>query len=246
MHRRPSDRRARTASQPRATTAKADALDERGTAGGAPPRRITAASTRMRPSTGSRAVSHDRRRCRCASEVAATDPGDQPEQPGQDEQRTVTVDGRQRGQQVLPARRAPGQSVGAASGARGRRPCPSPSAGDRSAEHEEHDGEQEHRGDERPAGARTGGSPRAASTAPSIPDHQEAPAGEGGGQAAERDARQHQHEHQVTTEWVSGTSRGRGRERVWVSTWLIAGSRGAGRRGLPWRRGAGRGGRRSR
>ena len=187
-----------------------------------------------------------------------SEPGDQPEQPRQHEQRTVAVDGRQRGEQVLPAEERLVDEPGERRAAGERRRCRPPSAG-----------RAVRRAGRTPTArmttGATSGQPAArvrwvtttATTAPSMPTTRKDQPVNDVARPLSATPVSSEHEGQVDQRVRVGDQRWPGRGSTARSglrvvraarsvVGVIGGSRGAGRRGLPWRRGGGRGGPRSR
>ena len=132
-------RRARTASQASASAGEHRALQRAATAGGVRRARWRRTRTTVMPSTGSSGRQPGAAYGQVRQRPVPTSPATMPGEPRQDQQRAVAVDGRQRGEQVLPAedrlvgdpgeRASPGQHRGVAQRAQAQR----------SAEQEEHD-----------------------------------------------------------------------------------------------------------
>ncbi len=124
-------------------------------------------------------------------------PGEESEQPRQHEQRTVAVDRRQRREEVLPAvdRLVDERGQRLASRDEGRVTHRPQAQG--AAEQEEHEGEDEHRRDERPAECPAQVCHGHGDDGTGHADDEERPPGEGGRETAQGHPRQQQDEDQV-------------------------------------------------
>ena len=184
---------------------------------------------------------------------AADEPGDHPCQPRQHQQRPVTVDGGQRGQQVLPAEdrlvRHPGEGAGT-----GQRVGVAQRAqAERSAEQEEEDEADDDRGDHGPAGGAGQVGHQDRDHRAEQADHEVGRPGERRAERRQRHRRQREGETHVDPRVAVGQQRvrpyaGAGAGcRARPASWSLIGRSSAGdRRGPPWPRGGGRAGHRSR
>ena len=241
-------RRARTASQASASPANTDPCST-SDCGCRTPSRIAPDSTTVMPSTGSAAASQARRTGWWAS-ARPTSPASRPASHGSTSSGpSPSTGGSVVSRSFQPktawsATRAsvdgPGQHGGVAQRAQAQR----------APEEEEHHQADHHRGDDRPPGCAGQVGDRDGDDRTQHPDDEVARAGERGAEGGQRDRGEREGERDVGPGVPVGQQRVRTHARAGAGRRamprLIARSTAAGRRGLPWRRGGARAGRRCR